>query len=167
MEELHSTKITTIRARVTPEQKKLVKKKAEEAGFDTESEYVLSCCLKGEHATQSERKIAKLNQSDSKNIHIRVTPDEKKEMIEKFEKSQLSNFGRYVRLCCLDKQIIVIEDLKEFSKELHKVGNNLNQLTMLCHQGLIENPDLTETRDYLSKLYKELVQLNKKIRPGR
>lgn len=167
MEELHSTKTTSIRARVTPEQKRIVKQKAEEAGFDTESEYVLSCCLKGEFSTQSDRKVAKLNQSDSKNIHIRVTPDEKKEIIERFEKSKLNNFGRYVRLCCLDKPIIVIEDLKEFSKELHKVGNNLNQLTMLCHQGLIEIPDITETRDYLSKLYKELVQLNKKIRPGR
>lgn len=167
MEELHSSKIASIRARVTPEQKQIVKQKAKDAGFNTESEYVLSCCLKGELSIQSERKIAKLNQSDSKNIHFRVTPDEKKEIIKKFEKSKLSNFGRYVRLCCLDKQIIVIEDLKGFSKELHKVGNNLNQLTMLCHQGLIENPDLIETREYLSKLYKELVQLNKKIKPGR
>ena len=35
----------------------------------------------------------------------------------------------YVTHCCLGRQIVVIEGLKELAKELRAIGNNLNQLT--------------------------------------
>ncbi|WOO35760.1 plasmid mobilization relaxosome protein MobC [Anaerocolumna sp. AGMB13020] len=166
MEEKPTTKIKRIEARATLEQKIFVKRKAKEAGMK-ECEYVLYCCLKDEMPLQSPAMLEKIMNSDPESIHIRVTAEEKKQIIEKYKISGINNLSRFVRLCCQNKQIIVINDLKVLAKELHKVGNNLNQITMLCHQGLIQTPDITETKDNLSKVYQELVKLNKKVKPGR
>ncbi|BCJ98388.1 plasmid mobilization protein [Anaerocolumna chitinilytica] len=167
MEKQISTKTKRIESRVTPEQKVIIQRKAKEAGFIKEGEYVLACCLNGEVPLQSPAMLNTVINSDSRNIHIRVNEIEKKAIVEKWKTSGIKNFSRFVRLCCQDKQIIVINDLKDFSKELNKIGNNLNQLTMLCHQGLIQTPDITETKECLSRLYQELVKINQRIKPGR
>ena len=39
----------------------------------------------------------------------------------------------YVTACCLGKQVVVIDGLKEVLKELKSIGRNLNQLVTLAH----------------------------------
>lgn len=75
--------------------------------------------------------------------------------------------SRFVRNSCLEKELIVIEDLKEFTKELHKIGVNLNQITRLCNEGLIQCPDIKETQETLKNIFQELVKLKKHTRLGR
>ena len=53
----------------------------------------------------------------------------------------------------MDGKIVVNTDLRELNQELHYQGNNLNQLTKLCHQGRISAPELTE----LLYLYKQIL----------
>lgn len=43
----------------------------------------------------------------------------------------------YVTRCCLGRQVVVIEDLKEVAKQLRAIGNNLNQLTALSNMGRV------------------------------
>lgn len=169
IEDNNYMKIKTISARVTPKQKEIIRKKWTAEGFSSESEYVLACCLKGypEASLNSSCQINRLQQSNPERIELRVTPDEKKLILDRFEKSGMKNLSRFVRNCCFDKPIVVIHDLKEFARELNSIGNNLNQITMLCHQGLIDTPDISQTRDYLKKIYEELVKLNNKNRLGR
>lgn len=155
-------KTKKIGARVTENQKKLILKRAEKAGMK-ESEYILYCCLKNEEMPT----YYILKGGNTTRIEVRVTEEEKKEILKKAENAKIKDLSKYVRNCCLGKDIIVINDLKTFSKELHKIGNNLNQLTMLCHQGLIEVPDINETREILQKIYKELVALNMRKKLGR
>ncbi|BCN29521.1 plasmid mobilization protein [Anaeromicropila herbilytica] len=148
-----------ISARVTEKQKKEVLERAEACSMK-ESEYVLYSCLK-----DSDVPISYLisESTNLKRIELRINEKEKQVILDNAKKANMKDLSKYVRSCCLGKEIIIIEDLKEFSKELHKIGNNLNQLTMLCHQGLIVSPDISETSILLKDVYKKLVDLNHKI----
>ena len=140
----------------------------EERGFQKESEYILYCCLTGKDLTvQSPYQFERITGSDPNRIFFRVTKEEKEKILEKYKLSHINGFSRYLRNCCLDKPIIVMNELSEFAKQLNKIGNNLNQLTMLCHQGLITNPDIHETTECLKNIYSELSRLQKKYKLGR
>lgn len=58
----------------------------------------------------------------------------------------------YVTACCLGKQVIVIDGLKEVLSALRAIGNNLNQLTVLSHMGRISTVDLDSTARQLSEI---------------
>lgn len=159
------TKSKKIGARVTPEQKDIVMTLMKESGYEYESEYVLACCLKGPDIKLfSGYQEQRLEKSDLTRIECRTTKKEKEMIIDRYKKSKINNFGRFVRNCCLENPIIVIEDLKEFSTELNRIGNNLNQLTMLCHQGLITAPDLKEVKEAIKILYQEVASIKLKHR---
>lgn len=48
----------------------------------------------------------------------------------------------YVTRCCLGRQVVVIEDLKEAAKQLRAIGNNLNRLTVLANMGRVSATNL-------------------------
>lgn len=81
-------------------------------------------------------------------ITFRVSPYEHKLIQSKVKKSgvKLSGFCRYA---ALGKEIRHIEGLDQCAYELNKIGNNINQLTVLCHQRAVENPSLDEIRRQL------------------
>ena len=161
------TKTKKISARVTPEQKNTVKKLYKQLGYSSESEYVLVCSLKGTGGKLiSGYKENLLDNGNQGLIKARVTEQEKNIILSRFKESGLNNFSRFVRNCCLNNPIIIIGDLKELTLELHRIGNNLNQLTMLCHQGMITAPDISEATTSLKKIYKELtdIKLNKLLK---
>lgn len=56
----------------------------------------------------------------------------------------------YLEFCALDKTIVNFENFKDLLIELKRISNNLNQLTVLAHQGRIQTVDLSETRRALS-----------------
>lgn len=146
---------------MTEAEKKQVQDRVKALGI-TESEYITACCIEKKdilkNFPKSQRKKAD-SQRKTERINMKVTKDELDEIDRKAYLAQM-NRSEYLTVCGCDKEIIVVEALKEFGKELHKVGTNLNQITLLCHQGLIQTPDIAETQDYLKKLYTELNQLN-------
>ena len=44
--------------------------------------------------------------------------------------------------CCLGRQVVVIEDLKETAKQLRAIGGSLNRLTVLANMGRVEIANL-------------------------
>jgi len=76
-----------------------------------------------------------------------------REAIKELAKQSGMSMSDYVTACCLGKQVVVIDGLKEVLKELKSIGRNLNQLTMLAHEGHIQTVDLWETADMLGKTY--------------
>lgn len=48
----------------------------------------------------------------------------------------------YVTRCCLGKQVVVVEELKDVLKQQRAIGNNLNQLTALANMGRISTVNL-------------------------
>ena len=63
----------------------------------------------------------------------------------------------YVTHCCLGRQIVVIEGLRELAKELRAIGNNLNQLTALANMKQI-------TVVYLDKVAEGLANISAAVR---
>ena len=135
-----------------------------EKGYKNESELIRACCLLKEIDENEESDNSKTNDR----LFIRVTEEEKKQIREDAKKAGI-NLSRYVRNCCLgkSKNLVVITDLKDFARELNKIGVNLNQITRLANEGLIQSADAFEAKEELKKIYKELTKLNKKTQPRR
>ncbi|MBK5263508.1 MAG: plasmid mobilization relaxosome protein MobC, partial [Peptostreptococcaceae bacterium] len=72
-----------------------------------------------------------------KRINLRVTEKEYEKIAKKAKKTKM-NISQYVSLSALGRDIVVFEDLKELIHQLSKAGNNLNQITLLAHQGKIK-----------------------------
>ena len=58
--------------------------------------------------------------------------------------------------CSLGKRIVIIDGLDEVMKEQKAIGNNINQLAVLCHQNRI-------TAVNLDKLVEQYVTMNKSL----
>ena len=77
---------------------------------------------------------------------------EDREQIKELAKQSRMSMSNYVTACCLGKQIVIIEGLKEALKELKAIGNNLNQLVTLAHMGRITVVNLSEVRQLLADI---------------
>lgn len=93
--------------------------------------------------------------------NIRMTENEM-ERIKKKAKSANMTFSNYVITSALNNEIIVIDGIKDFTHQLSKVGTNLNQLTMLCHQGKINCADIASVNKLLNDLWEYLVSIRKR-----
>lgn len=72
---------------------------------------------------------------------IRIASGDLDTIRKKAKQARLSQ-SDYVTRCCLGRQVVVIEDLKEVAKQLRGIGNNLNRLTMLVNMGRVEITNL-------------------------
>lgn len=79
--------------------------------------------------------------------------------IEKIAAGISMGIGEYLRISALGKTIYQIEKLKPVLHELKSIGRNLNQLTMLSHQGVIRTVNLTATADGIGRCYEAINKL--------
>jgi type I site-specific restriction endonuclease len=87
-----------------------------------------------------------------KQVKFFLSEEELERLEKKIEKSKLSK-SDYLRKSSLEKEIIEIENFKEFFVELKKQGTNLNQLAKAVHQGYADNTgNLDETLEEYRKL---------------
>lgn len=75
-----------------------------------------------------------------------------RETIKELAKQSHMSMSDYVTACCLGKQIVIIEGLKEVLQELRSIGKNLNQLVMLAHMGRVTVVNLDEVLSAFSAL---------------
>jgi len=102
------------------------------------------------------------NKTRPKQMILRLTEEEKEKISKKIITSKLTQ-NEYLLRCAMNKEIIIVEGLKEYSLELKKIGNNLNQLTMLAHQGKVDcGNEVEEIRKELNEVWQQLRQLLKK-----
>ena len=81
----------------------------------------------------------------------RMAAEDRKAIKELAKQSGMS-MSNYVTDCCLGKQIIIIDELKEVLRELKGIGNNLNQLVMLVHMGKVTVVGLEDVRQLLADI---------------
>jgi len=67
---------------------------------------------------------------------IRIASSDLDTIRKKAKQARMSQ-SDYVTRCCLGRQVVVIEYLKEAAKQLRAIGNNLNQLTALSNMGRV------------------------------
>lgn len=72
---------------------------------------------------------------------IRIAQEDLDTIRRKAKQAHLSQ-SDYVTRCCLGKQVVVVEDLKDVLKQQRAIGNNLNQLTTLANMGHITTVNL-------------------------
>lgn len=92
-------------------------------------------------------------------ISFRVSDYEHKLVQSKVKKSGL-RMSDFCRHAVLGKEVRTVKGLDKCSYELNKIGNNLNQLTVLCHQRAVQNPNLEaiqiQLSDVLERIYMAL-----------
>lgn len=86
---------------------------------------------------------------------IRISTEDLNTIKKNAEKAHMSQ-SDYVTACCLGKQVIVIEDMKEVAKQLRAIGNNLNQLTTLAHMGKVKFASLDQFVELLAEVSSQL-----------
>lgn len=87
--------------------------------------------------------------------------EEEIENIKRKAKKANMTFSNYIISSAMNKEIVVIDGIKDFTHQLSKVGTNLNQLTMLCHQGKVTCPDITSINKVMKELWEYLVAIRK------
>lgn len=96
-------------------------------------------------------------------LSIRISSDDLAALKSNADKAGLSD-SEYVTACCLGKQMIVIDDLKEIIRQLKAIGNNLNQLTILAHMGRIQTVHLDRCASELAQISKRLQTVQERKR---
>jgi hypothetical protein len=91
----------------------------------------------------------------NKFIGFRLSESDYNKIQKKAQKAKL-NISQYVSLSALDKDILMFDEMKEMNRQLSKIGNNLNQLTMLAHQGKIKEVNLTKVSENTSGMLGEV-----------
>ena len=85
-------------------------------------------------------------------ITIRVTKQEKEKLIKKSQKAEMT-LSEYLIEQGLERDIIIIEDVRNFVHELRKIGNNINHLTPLANSGMIKVVYLDGFKEDLKKIW--------------
>lgn len=105
----------------------------------------------------------KIGRTKEKQIKFYADEKEFQQIKKQIEKSKLSQQD-YLLKCALDKNIIVIEDMKVFIGELKRIGNNLNQLTKVVNsEKILNTEELSKMNMELNEVWKEVVKTLKKV----
>ncbi len=94
---------------------------------------------------------------------IRIEKENLDKIRENAKKANMTTTAYLINRALKDDNIIILEDLKPVCHELRKIGTNLNQLTMLAHQGQISCVDLTALSEEVKTLWQPLNLLTEKI----
>lgn len=106
-----------------------------------------------ERAKEPRERTGRKDQS----ITFRLSKKDKKAIEEKARLCRLS-VGEYLLRTVLEDSVVVVVEGKEILHQLSKLGTNLNQLTLLAHQGKITCPELEPTNRTLKKLLRQLTR---------
>ena len=94
---------------------------------------------------------------------IRISSDDLATIRQKAKDARLSQ-SEYVTRCCLGRQIVVIDSLKEVLQQQRAIGNNLNRLTVLANMGRITTADLERAAQELAEISSTLRDIQERAR---
>ena len=94
-------------------------------------------------------------------INIRLTKQEK-ELIERKANKCKMTITRFILTSCMKDKIVIIDGLDKIDAELRRVGNNINQLTRLANERIIQEVNLKEVRQEVNQIWQLLKQLIQK-----
>lgn len=98
-----------------------------------------------------------------KRLNCRVSEEEYNSFEKMVEKSKLTK-SEFMRKSILEKDIIVIDNIKELVLQMKAIGTNLNQLTRKVNSGEIKNiKELQEMKIELDYVWREVLHALKKV----
>ena len=90
-----------------------------------------------------------------KDIHIRITEENYKRLKSKSKQLNITQ-TEFIERFISNGEIVIINDLVEMQRQLRYIGNNLNQLTKLCHEGRIECLNLLDVKKEVGEIWQLL-----------
>ena len=93
-----------------------------------------------------------------KTLSIRLSKLELDVIRAEAKKAHLSQ-SDYVSQCCLSQRVVVMDGLKDVLTELRRIGNNVNQLAVLCNMGRLNAVNLDGVQQSLSEIGRALREM--------
>lgn len=122
--------------------------------------YTPTARLRGRTRTPLER-IERKMPLKNKFINFRATEKEIQDLEILVKKAKMTK-ADFIRHSIFNKDIVVIDGIKELQQELKRIGNNLNQLTTRANLGQLTTVNLRETKDELAKIHEILSEIYRK-----
>ena len=94
----------------------------------------------------------------NKQFSIRISSQDLETIRQKAAQAHMSQ-SDYVTACCLRKQIVILDGLKEVLRQQKTIGNNLNQLTVLANMGNVQFANLDSAVQAFAKINTALREL--------
>lgn len=138
---------------MTKEEKETIVKNSRKCNLSIK-EYLLKDKLKDikyeeKEIPQTKEKVA---------VHISIDPVSLMK-IDKLAKEARMSRSRYLTKVGSGERIVIVKSLKNFVDKLNRIGNNLNQLTVLAHRGEVNVIKLDNLNELLLDIKKELNKL--------
>ena len=102
-----------------------------------------------------------VNRTRKNQVKVYLDNKEKAKLEKLITKSKLTK-SEYIRKSLLEKEIIVVEDIKELVKQLKAVGNSLNQLTKIANTER-QFEEIEPIKADLDQVWKEVINTLKKV----
>lgn len=150
-------KIERIEIRVSRAVKQQLMKQAAKHNMSL-SAYMLYTALHQELALELPDSPAKR----SAQLHTRLSPAVKERLLEKVKLTGMST-GAVIEAALREQKIYAV-DMKEMARQTGKLGNNINQLAMLAHEGKIHAVNLLECKKLLEQNLDEMLQIRKMLK---
>ena len=99
----------------------------------------------------------------NRTITIRCTDDEYERIHNKAERHKLS-LSDFILRSALNKKIVVADGLNEVAKQQKSIGRNLNQITMLAHEGRLHSVHLDELLEQHKVVTATVCDIAKEVR---
>ena len=91
------------------------------------------------------------NMKKDKQFSIRISEQDLETIRRKAAQAHMSQ-SDYVTACCLRKQIVILDGLKEVLRQQKAIGNNLNQLAVLANMGKVQLANLDAAVQEFAKI---------------
>ena len=93
-------------------------------------------------------------------IAFRVTEKELNAIDKQARKAKLDRTN-YLIAAGIGKESRIVDGINDMLPALKRIGNNLNQLSVLAHTGRIHAVNLDDTEEQLQKIYEELYRIGR------
>ena len=98
------------------------------------------------------------NMRKNKQFSIRISAQDLETIRQKAVQAHMSQ-SDYATACCLRKQIVILDGLKEVLRQQKAIGNNLNQLAVLANMGKVQFANLDTAAQEFAKINVTLREL--------
>ena len=101
-----------------------------------------------------------------KQFSIRISEQDLETIRRKAAQAHMSQ-SDYVTACCLRKQIVILDGLKEVLRLQKAIGNNLNQLAVLANMGKVQFANLDSAAHEFAKINTALREMQEGVQSNR
>lgn len=101
----------------------------------------------------------------NRRLEIRLSENELAEIDRRAELLRVSR-SKYLLQSALHQKIILLDnaEIKKLTRELRKIGTNINQIALLVNTGKIKCIHIDDTKEEIRKIWQELKKLRDDVK---